>query len=41
VAKKEDRDMKGAIIFLVVFAVVLALTLVNQTIPPGRALYNC
>jgi len=32
--------MKGAIVFLVVFALVLVITLSNTGIPPGRALYN-
>ena len=32
--------MKGAIVFLVVFAIVVVLTLGNTAIPPGEAIYN-
>jgi hypothetical protein len=32
--------MKGAIVFLVVFAVVVAITLGNTSIPPGKTIYN-
>lgn len=32
--------MKGAIVFLVVFFVVLGLSLVNSSIPPGRQIYD-
>lgn len=32
--------MKGAIVFLLVFALVVVLTIVNVTIPPGQAIYN-
>jgi hypothetical protein len=32
--------MKGAIVFLVVFAIVLVITLGNTSIPPGKAIYN-
>jgi hypothetical protein len=32
--------MKGAIVFLVVFAIVVVLTLGNTSIPPGQAIYN-
>jgi hypothetical protein len=32
--------MKGAIVFLVVFAIVVVITLGNTNIPPGRAIYN-
>ena len=32
--------MKGAIIFLVVFAIVVVITLGNTSIPPGKAIYN-
>jgi hypothetical protein len=32
--------MRGAIIFLVVFAIALLATLAYTGIPPGRALYN-
>ena len=32
--------MKGAIIFLVVFAIVVFLTLGNTSIPPGKAIYD-
>ena len=32
--------MKGAIIFLVVFAIVLLATLVYTSIPPGKIIYN-
>lgn len=32
--------MKGAIVFIVVFVALLALTLANTTIPPGRQIYN-
>jgi hypothetical protein len=32
--------MKGALIFLAVFAIVLVITLGNTDIPPGKAIYN-
>jgi len=32
--------MKGAIVFLVVFAIVVVITLGNTAIPPGIYLYN-
>ncbi|HJW65605.1 MAG TPA: hypothetical protein VJ507_02355 [Candidatus Bathyarchaeia archaeon] len=32
--------MKGAIIFLVVFAIALIVTLGNTAIPPGKAIYD-
>lgn len=32
--------MKGAIVFLAVFAIVLVITLGNTAIPPGRAIYE-
>jgi hypothetical protein len=32
--------MKGAIVFLVVFAIVVVATLGNTAIPPGQAIYN-
>ena len=32
--------MKGAIVFLVVFAVVLLATLAYTSIPPGKIIYN-
>jgi hypothetical protein len=32
--------MKGAIVFLVVFAILVVITLGNSSIPPGRAIYN-
>jgi hypothetical protein len=32
--------MKGAIVFLVVFAIVVVITLGNTSIPPGIYLYN-
>jgi hypothetical protein len=32
--------MKGAIVFLVVFAILLVVTLGNTSIPPGQAIYN-
>ena len=32
--------MKGALVFLAVFAIVLVITLGNTDIPPGRAIYN-
>ncbi len=32
--------MKGAIIFLAIFAILVILTLGNVTIPPGQAIYN-
>ena len=32
--------MKGAIVFLVVFAIVVVITLGNTAIPPGINLYN-
>ena len=33
-------DMKGAIVFLVVFAIVVLATLAYTSIPPGKAIYN-
>ena len=38
--KRKMRDMKGAIVFLVVFAIVVVLTLGNTSIPPGKAIYD-
>jgi hypothetical protein len=32
--------MKGAIVFLVVFAIVLIITLASTDIPPGQMIYN-
>ena len=32
--------MKGAIVFLVVFAIVVVITLGNTSIPPGKAIYE-
>ncbi len=32
--------MKGAIVFLVVFAILVIITLGNTLIPPGMAIYN-
>ncbi|MCW3996342.1 MAG: hypothetical protein NWE98_09395 [Candidatus Bathyarchaeota archaeon] len=32
--------MKGAIVFLVVFAIVVIITLGNTAIPPGKAIYD-
>ena len=32
--------MKGAIVFLVVFAIAVVLTLGNTSIPPGKAIYE-
>jgi hypothetical protein len=32
--------MKGAIVFLVVFAIVLLATLAYTSIPPGKEIYN-
>ena len=32
--------MKGAIVFLVVFAIVVVITLGNTNIPPGQLIYN-
>jgi hypothetical protein len=32
--------LKGAIVFLVVFAIVVVITLGNTSIPPGQAIYN-
>jgi hypothetical protein len=34
------RDMKGAIVFLVVFAIVVVITLAYTSIPPGNAIYQ-
>ena len=36
----KDGRMKGAIVFLVVFAIALVITLGNTSIPPGKAIYN-
>ena len=35
-----DVNMKGALVFLAVFAIVLVITLGNTDIPPGKAIYN-
>ena len=32
--------MKGAIVFLIVFAIALVITLGNTAIPPGKAIYD-
>jgi hypothetical protein len=32
--------MKGALVFLVVFAIVVIITLGNTAIPPGKAIYD-
>ena len=32
--------MKGAIVFLVVFAIAVVITLGNTSIPPGKAIYD-
>ena len=32
--------MRGAIVFLAVFAVVVVLTLGNTSIPPGKLIYD-
>jgi hypothetical protein len=32
--------MKGAIVFLIVFAIALVVTLGNTAIPPGKAIYD-
>ena len=32
--------MKGALVFLLVFAILVVLTLGNTAIPPGQAIYN-
>ena len=32
--------MKGAIVFLVVFAIVVVITLGNTNIPPGQVIYD-
>jgi hypothetical protein len=32
--------MKGAIVFLLVFALLVVLTIVNVAIPPGQTIYN-
>ena len=37
---KGMRDMKGAIVFLVVFAIAVVITLGNTSIPPGKAIYD-
>jgi hypothetical protein len=36
----EDGKMKGAIVFLVVFAIVVVITMGNTAIPPGKAIYD-
>jgi uncharacterized membrane protein YdbT with pleckstrin-like domain len=35
-----EESTKGAIVFLVVFALVLVVTLANTSIPPGKAIYE-
>lgn len=32
--------MKGALVFLAVFALLVVLTIINIAIPPGQAIYN-
>jgi len=32
--------MKGAIVFLIVFAIVVIITMGNTAIPPGKAIYD-
>jgi hypothetical protein len=32
--------MKGALVFLIVFAIVVVITLGNTVIPPGQMIYN-
>ena len=32
--------MKGAIVFLIVFAIALVITMDNTAIPPGKAIYD-
>ena len=32
--------MKGAIVFLIVFAIAVVITLGNTAIPPGKAIYD-
>ena len=32
--------MKGAIVFLVVFAILVVITLGNTSIPPGKSIYD-
>ena len=39
-SRQGDGRMKGAIVFLVVFAIALVLTLGNTAIPPGKAIYD-
>jgi hypothetical protein len=34
------REMKGAIVFLVVFAIVVLATVAYTSIPPGNAIYQ-
>lgn len=34
------KKMKGALVFLAVFAIVLVVTMGNTSIPPGRAIYE-
>jgi len=36
----EGFKMKGAIVFLVVFAIVVVITLGNTAIPPGKSIYD-
>jgi hypothetical protein len=40
VAEKRDEIMKGALVFLAIFALLVVLTLGNTEIPPGKAIYN-
>ncbi len=35
-----DGKTKGAIVFLIVFAIVVVITLGNTSIPPGKAIYD-
>ena len=38
--RRRDEIMKGALVFLAVFALLVVLTLGNTEIPPGKAIYN-
>lgn len=40
IATEGLEKMKGALVFLAVFAIVVIVTLGNTAIPPGQAIYN-
>jgi len=39
-SSEEKKQVKGAIVFLVVFAIAVVITLGNTAIPPGKTIYD-